>query len=130
MLRLMAKPASKPAAAKGRRGVSACTWRGPASLAWGKERLEQEDEQERRFLLPSPMSLAKGTDLPLSPPFAFIGGFSVCQPFAPSPGPLAACMAEAVFAGRGVSPGLSPSPQKPPRSQRSRWRGFVGNQTQ
>lgn len=125
MLRLMAKPASKPAAAKGGRRATACTQRGPASPAWGKERLEQEDEQERRFLFPSPMSPAKGTDLPLSPPFAFVGFFF--PPSAPRPLPRPS---EAVFAGRGVSPALSPSPQKPPRSQRGRWRGFVGNQTQ
>lgn len=127
MLGLMAKPASKPTAAKGGRGAAACTQGGTGAAGAG---MEQEDEwgKEASRLLPLPTSTAKGTDLLLSPPFAFVGGFS--PPSAPRPLPLASHTAGAVFAGRGVSPGLSPTPPELLRSQRSPWRGFVRNQTQ
>lgn len=45
MLRLMAKPASKPMVVKEGEGAAACTQQGPAPLTWGNGKLEQEDKQ-------------------------------------------------------------------------------------
>lgn len=123
-LGLMAKPASKPAAAEGGRGAAACREGGPAPPAWGQGRLDQGDGVERRGLLPWPTSPAKGTDLPLSPPFACVGFFFPSISPSGSRGG-----AGEVFSGRRVSPGPSPTPREPPHRRRSRSRGFVGNQT-
>lgn len=111
MLRLMAKPASKPTAAKGegqppaRRGDQRhrCGERG----GWSKR-----TSGERRHLLPLLTSPAKGTDLPLSPPFAFVGVFSPLSALCHLPSPSGSMCGWSCFCGAWGLPRSVPHPMR------------------
>lgn len=110
MLRLMAKPASKPAAAKGGREAAACT-RGDRRRRHGERGgWSKRTSRERRRLLPSPTSPAKGTDLLLSPPFAFVGFFSPSISPSPAPQPLWQHAQLELFSWGAGSPQVCPPP--------------------
>lgn len=121
MLGLMAKPASKPTAAKGGRGAAACAQGGTGAAGAGMER-EDEWGKEASRLLPSPTPPAKGTDLLLSLPFAFVGGFSPPSAPRPLPSPSGIARCWSHFLQGAGSPRVCP----PPRQSRRAANAAVG----
>lgn len=126
LMGLMAKPASKPALAKGGRGAAAHTQRGLEPTAREREAGARGQAEKRKRLSHCQCPLHRGQ---VSRFALCTGGFLFQQPQ-----PLwQQAWLEQLSLEAGCPrcvPGVSPTPGERPRSQRSPWRGFVGNQTQ
>lgn len=121
MLGLMAKPASKPAAAEGGRGAAAHTQRGLEPTAREREAGARGQAEKRRHLSHCQCPQHRSPSLP----FALFGVFP-----SSSPSPSGSRRGWSSFPWKRGVPSVSPTLGERPRSQRSSWRGFVGNQTQ
>lgn len=122
LMGLMAKPASKPAPAKGGRGAAAHTQRGLEPTAREREAGARGQAEKRRRLSHCQCPLHRGQ----------VSRFAPCTGVFPSssPSPSGSRRGWSSFPWKRGVPGVSPTPGERPRSQRSPWRGFVGNQTQ